>query len=123
MVSTICGLSKQNPYQLIRQLFGHVSITRLILIERKGFMEGLPENIPDMEETCPTCLLTKAKKNPRGPTLDVSKFAPGFMIHMIFCFSMLKASVGLPRLLWLYVLLLHTSLGLHPESNGRLLTS
>ena len=34
---------------------------------------------------------------------------------------MLKASVGLPRLLWLYALLLHTPLDLHTESNVHLL--
>ena len=34
---------------------------------------------------------------------------------------MLKASVDLPLLLWLYVLLLHTRLDLHPEANIDLL--
>ena len=32
------------------------------------------------------CLLTKATKIPRGPTNDVSKFAPGLIIHMDFEF-------------------------------------
>ena len=54
---------------------------------RKGLMEGLPENLPELEETFPICLLTKATKIPRGPTTDVSKFAPGFMLQMDFAFS------------------------------------
>ena len=36
---------------------------------------------------------------------------------------MLKASVNLPQLLWLYVLLLHAPLGFHTEANFRLLTA
>ena len=32
----------------------------------------------------------------------------GSCFRCIFCFSVLKASVDLPRLLWIYVLLLHT---------------
>ena len=53
---------------------------------RKGLMEGLPENLPELEEPCPICLLTKATKISRGPTTDVSKFAPGFMLQMDFAF-------------------------------------
>ena len=47
-------------------------------------MEGLPENLPELEEPCPICLLTKATKIYRGPTTDVFKFAPGFMLQMDF---------------------------------------
>ena len=47
-------------------------------------MEGLPENLPELEEPCLICLLTKATKIPRGPTTDVSKFAPGLMLQMDF---------------------------------------
>ena len=47
-------------------------------------MEGLPKNLPELEEPCPICLLTKATKTPRVPTTDVSKFAPGFMLQMDF---------------------------------------
>ena len=50
----------------------------------KGIMKGLPENISDLEETCPICLLTKATKIPRVMKNDVSKFAPGLMIQ-IYC--------------------------------------
>ena len=49
-------------------------------------MEGLQENIPDLEEPCPICLLTKETKITRGPTTDVSKISPGFMLHMDFSF-------------------------------------
>ena len=52
----------------------------------KGLMEGLPENTPNLEEPCPICLMTKATKITRGPTTDVLKFAPGFMLQMDFSF-------------------------------------
>ena len=47
-------------------------------------MEYLPENITDLEEPCPICLLTKATITPRFPTTYVSNFAPGFMLQMDF---------------------------------------
>ena len=80
-------------------------------------MEGLAENILDLEEPCPIYPLTKENKILRGPTSDVLKFAPEFMLQMDFSFSMLKASVDLPLIFRLYVLLLNTSLDFHPESN------
>ena len=49
-------------------------------------MEGLQENLPDLEIPCPIFILTKADKIPRGPATDVSKFAPGFMLQMNFAF-------------------------------------
>ena len=49
-------------------------------------MEGIPENIPELEEPCPICLLTKENKIPIVPTTDVSKFVPGFMLQMDFYF-------------------------------------
>ena len=58
VVPTVCGL-KKNISQFIHQRFGHVSIARLRIMTRKGLMGGLPENIPELEETCPICLLTK----------------------------------------------------------------
>ena len=80
VVPTVCGLSKQNLSRLIHQRFGHISITRLKRMARKGLMSGLPENLPELEEPCPICILTKANKISRGPTTNVSKFAPGFML-------------------------------------------
>ena len=61
---------------------------------RKGLMDGLPENIPELEEPCPICLLTKATKISRGPTTDVSKFAPGFMLQMDFAFFNVESIRG-----------------------------
>ena len=49
-------------------------------------MECLPTNLLDLEETCPISILTKATKITRGPTIDASKFAPGFMLQMDFLF-------------------------------------
>ena len=86
VVPTVYGISKQAPSQLIHQRFGHVSITRLKLMARKGILEGLPENLSKLEDTCPIYILTKATKITRGPTTDVSKLAPGFMLQMYFAF-------------------------------------
>ena len=49
-------------------------------------MEGLPKNLPDLEYTFPVSLLTKETKITKGPTIDVSKFAPGFMLQSCFEF-------------------------------------
>ena len=51
VVSTVCGLSKQNLSQLIHQHFGRVFIFGLRRIEIKGLMKGLPTNVPDLGET------------------------------------------------------------------------
>ena len=45
----------------------------------------------------------------------------GSCFNWVLSFSMLRASTDLPWLLGGYVLIIHTSLGLHPESNWRLL--
>ena len=52
----------------------------------KGLKEVLPKHIPGSEYPCPIFLWTKANKIPRGPTIDVSKFPPWFMIQMDFEF-------------------------------------
>ena len=49
VVPPIYALSKQNLSQLIYQRFGHVSITRLKRMAIKGLMEGLPENLSELE--------------------------------------------------------------------------
>ena len=46
---TVCELSKGNLYQLIHQYFGHISITRLKIMARKGLMDSILENIYDLE--------------------------------------------------------------------------
>ena len=53
---------------------------------RKGLMEGLHKNPAELEGPFPVCLLTKATKISRGPTTDVSKFTPGFMLQIDFAF-------------------------------------
>ena len=52
----------------------------------KGPMKGLQKKPPDFQEPWSICILTKATKIPRGPTIDVSKFAPGFMPQMNFVY-------------------------------------
>ena len=49
-------------------------------------------------------------------------FPLGSCFKSILRFSMLKSSVDLPQLLWLYALLLHTHLDSHPEASVHLLT-
>ena len=44
------------------------------------------------------------------------KFPLGSYFWWIFCFSMLESSMDLTRILWLYVLLIHTPLNFYPES-------
>ena len=51
---------------------------------RKVLMKGIPENIPDLRESCPICISTKATKITRGPTIDVQNIYPGFMLQMDF---------------------------------------
>ena len=57
-------------------------------------MEGFPENLPELEETCPICIMTKATKICRGPTTDVSKLSPGFMLQMDFAFFNVESIRG-----------------------------
>ena len=52
----------------------------------KLLMKVIPNNLPDLEESCPIFLQTKATKITRGPTIDISNFAPGFMIQIYFSF-------------------------------------
>ena len=55
---------QNNLSQLIHRRFGKISINRLKLMAIKGLVEGLPENIPELEELCPICLMTKATTIP-----------------------------------------------------------
>ena len=77
------------------QHFGRVSITRLKQMSRKVLLEGLPENIPELEEPCPICLLTKATKICRSSITDVSKTFPGFMLQIYFSFFNAESICGL----------------------------
>ena len=56
-------------------------------------MEGLPENLPKMEEPRPICLLTNATNTPRGLTTDFLNLPLGSCFRLILRFSLLKASV------------------------------
>ena len=85
-VPTIYVLLKQTISQFIYQPLGHVYISRLKRMARKILMEGLPTNITNLEQPWTICLLTNITKFTRGPTIDVSKFAPGFMLQMDFSF-------------------------------------
>ena len=55
---------------------------------------GYPSNFPDLEEPCPICLLTKVTKVPTGPTFDVLKFIPRFMLKMDFSFFNIEIICG-----------------------------
>ena len=114
VVPTLFALSTHNLSQIMNQHFGHVSIYRLKSMTRKGLMEGIPKNIPDMEKPCDICILTKATNITIGLTIDVLKNPLGSCLKCIFRYSALKSSVDLPQILWLYALLLHTPLDLHP---------
>ena len=57
-------------------------------------MEGLPENLPELEQPCPIPILTKATKTSRGQITDVSKFSPGFMLQMGFAFLNVESIRG-----------------------------
>ena len=87
MIPTFCDLSKYNTYQIINQHFGRVSIVSLKLMAIKVLRDGLPTNLPDLEDTWPIFLLTKSTKITICLTIDVSKWSHGFMLHMDFAFS------------------------------------
>ena len=80
-VLNVCSLFK-NFSRIIHQWSSHVSIDRLKPMEIKGLLESFPKHFPDLEEPRLICILAKATKIPRGPTIDVSKFLPGFMLQM-----------------------------------------
>ena len=61
----------------------------------KVLVEVLPTNIPDLEEPWHICILTKANRNAIGPTTDVSKFSPGFMLQIYFSFFIIESIRGL----------------------------
>ena len=60
----------------------------------KGLMKGLITNLPDLEEPWPIYLVNKSSKITRGPKIDVSKFAPGFMLQMDFEFFNIERIFG-----------------------------
>ena len=51
-------------------------------------MKGLPKNLPDLEDTFPFCILTKATKILRRVIINVSQLAPGFpVLNRFFVFQ------------------------------------
>ena len=60
----------------------------------KGLLEGLIENLPDLEEPCPIFLRTKATTIPRSATTDALKCAPVFMLQIDFVFSNVESIHG-----------------------------
>ena len=65
-------------------------------MSKKGLPGSLPNKIPDLEEPRAIFLLTKVTIISRGPTIDVSKFAPGFVIQMDPPFFKVEKYVDLP---------------------------
>ena len=63
-------------------------------MSRKGLLEGLPGNPPELEDPFPIYLLNKANKDTRGPTTDVSTPPPGFMLQMDFAFFNVESIHG-----------------------------
>ena len=57
-------------------------------------MEGLPTNPPDLDEPCPIYILIKETEIPKGPTTDVSKLAPWFMLQIYFSFFNIESIRG-----------------------------
>ena len=55
-------------------------------MERKGLMEGLQKNLPDLEEPLTICLLAKGTQIPRGPIICVSNIVSRFMLQIYFAF-------------------------------------
>ena len=60
----------------------------------KVLTEVPPTNLTELEEPRPICLMKKATKIPRGPTTDVLKFSPGFMLHIDFVFFNVESILG-----------------------------
>ena len=53
---------------------------------KEGTMKGLLTHLTDLEENYPIWIWAKVTEITRGPTIDVSKFSPCFMIQMEFNF-------------------------------------
>ena len=94
MVPIFCGLSEKNLSQIIHQRFGHILITRIRQMARKGLMICILRNIPDVYELWTICLSNKETKMTRGMIIDVSKFAPGFMLEINFSFFNVESTYG-----------------------------
>ena len=111
VVPTVYGLSKQNLSKLLHQSFGNVSITSLKLMTRNDSWRvsqntSLTFNYPAQFVSWPRQL-----KPLEVWPLMTQNLPLGSCFKHIFRFLVFKASVDLPRLFWIYVLLLCTPLG------------
>ena len=93
VVPNVYAISKQNISHLIHQCFGNASITSLKLMSRKGLLEGLPKNLPDLEELCPFFSWPRQLNLPEFQPLMSWNFPLGSCFIWILHFSMLKVSV------------------------------
>ena len=90
---------------------------------RKVLIEGIPKISLTWKNPALFVFWTRQLKLSLVQPLMYLNFPLGSWFRWILCFSMLKASVYLSRTLWIYVLLFHITLNIHPESNFQLLKS
>ena len=86
VIPSICGLSKHIIYHLIYQHFDYVSISRSWKMVKKALMNCPTTNLANLEEPWLVCLLTEVTKICIVTNIDVSKFAPWFVLQMDFLF-------------------------------------
>jgi len=82
----IAGLATKYPSsQLIHQRFGHISNDRIQQMCKEQSLSDLPKSFKPLRTPCPICIVTKGKRIPRNPTVDVP-LEPGTRLHMDFTF-------------------------------------
>ena len=67
VVLNICGLLKHNLSQLIRKSFGHISISRLRRMLKKGITKDLSKTYLTWNKIASSIYLIKKLKNPEIP--------------------------------------------------------
>ena len=80
---------------------------------RKGLMECLKISL-NWNSPALSISLPRQLKSPEVQPLMSRNFLLDSCFKLILRFSMLKASVDLPQLLWVYAMLPHTPLDSHP---------
>jgi hypothetical protein len=82
----IAGLATKYPSsQLIHQRFGHISNDRIQQMCRDQSLKNLPKRFTPLRTACPICIVTKGKRIPRNPTVNVP-LEPGTRLHLDFTF-------------------------------------
>ena len=89
-------------------------LQNFIVWQRKVSQRGLKKE-PDLEYSCPICLLIKATQITIGITIYVSKFALRFMLKMCFYFFNVESICFFSSNVWIYVLLHNIHLVFHTE--------